>query len=116
MLLAVSRAFSLDENGIAVNFTGLNATLTAGCINAGCSIFALPSNTTANEKSGVTAQAMEFWGEPYTPDYSICQANPGNIYRIRYPDPRDAALAYAYDTCASSGLQLDKAACNSAKL
>ena len=98
-----------------VNFTGLNATLTAGCINAGCSIFSLPLNTTANQESGVMAEAVAFWAV-YTPGWSICQPEQGNNYRIRYPDPRDAALAYAYDICSRSGLQLDEAACYAAKL
>ena len=71
-----------------VNISGLNATLTAGCINAGCSIFSMPSNTTVNQENGVIA----FLGQYYAPDWSFCQYDPGNSYRIRYTDPRDAAL------------------------
>lgn len=114
--LHVLFVFSIDENGYAVNYTGLNATLAAGCVNAGCSIFAVPSNTTANQKNGVVAAVLAAWGEPYTPDWAVCQANPGNAYRIRYTDPRDAALSYAYDVCSNSGLAFDEAACTSARL
>ena len=106
-------AFSIGLDGIAENFTGYNATLTAGCINAGCSIFAMPTNTTANNVSLNFLAASE---AVFVPGWSQCQPNQGQMYRYRYPNPKDAALTYAYDVCSSSGIQWDEGLCSSAKL
>ena len=103
-------AFSIGPYGMAVNFTGYNATLTAGCINAGCTISALPTNTTANNASIAEIGA---W---YVPGWAQCQPNRAEIARQNYPNPKDAALTYAYGVCSSSGIQWDQSLCNSAKL
>ena len=104
-------AFSIGPYGIAVNFTGYNATLTAGCINAGCTISALPTNTTANN---VSIAEIGAW---YVPSWSQCQPNRAEIARLqKYTNPKDAALTYAFGVCSSSGIQWDQSLCNSAKL
>ena len=109
-MLCAFRAYFFSST--SKNFTGLNATLTAGCVNAGCRIFSMPSNTTANRDNG----AISAVGPVYTPDWSYCGPKPGHRYRIRYPNPKDLALSYAYDICSSSGLQFDAGACNATRL